>query len=374
MTVRPSIRLAIIGCGRVTETLHLPSLRQVAGVEVVALSDVSAERLNKLADRFHIKERHISYQRLLENDSVDAVAVCVPAHSHVPVALDALSAGKHLFVEKPLALTLDEADLLIDRVKDSRLKAVVGFNLRQHRLIRQARRIIQQGTLGKVQMIRSVLTGYHQDVPEWRMRRMSGGGVLFEQAVHHFDLWHHLLESDVAEVFATSRSGNWDDETATVAARFVDGSLASAVFSERTVARNELELFGTDSSIRVDCYRFNGLEQAALLDQPGGIKNQLKRLRRTLRALPGGISGARNGGDFVDSYRAEWCRFIEAICKDEDVASTLEDGRRALQLALAAVNSLATGRVVNIAPVIEGMEQALGRASIPTAIHNQIPK
>jgi myo-inositol 2-dehydrogenase / D-chiro-inositol 1-dehydrogenase len=79
MIVSPSIRLAIVGCGRVTETLHLPSLRQVASVEVVGLSDIGVEPLNKLADKFHIKERHSSYQALLENASIDAVAVCVPA-------------------------------------------------------------------------------------------------------------------------------------------------------------------------------------------------------------------------------------------------------------------------------------------------------
>ncbi len=374
MIVSPSIRLAIVGCGRVTETLHLPSLRQVAGVEVVGVSDISVERLNKLADQFHIKERHSSYHALLENASIDAVAVCVPAHSHVQIALDALKAGKHLFIEKPLALSLEEADLLINSVKNSRLKATVGFNLRAHRLIQQARQILRQGTLGKIQTVRTVLTGYHQDVPEWRERRFSGGGVLFEQAVHHFDLWRYLLQSEVIEVFATSHSERWDDESATVTARFTDGSLASALFSERALARNELEFFGESRFLRVDCYRFDGLEHVSSLRNPGGIQNHLKDIWRTLRGLPSGVSRLRYGGDFVDSYRAEWCHFIDAIRNDTPTQATLEDGRSALQLTLAAVTSLSTGRVVKIPPVIEVMEQALGRASIPTANHNRIAK
>ncbi|MGH7824568.1 MAG: Gfo/Idh/MocA family protein [Candidatus Binatia bacterium] len=88
---------------------------------------------------------------------------------------------------------------------------MLGFNLRWHRLVRRARETIRRGTLGMIQMIRTVLTSYHENVPEWRRYRTQGGGVLFEQAVHHFDLWRYLLQSEVEEVFATSRSGKWDD-------------------------------------------------------------------------------------------------------------------------------------------------------------------
>jgi myo-inositol 2-dehydrogenase/D-chiro-inositol 1-dehydrogenase len=112
-----------------------PVLAARSRCEVVALSDISFERLNMVADAFHITNRHTNYQQLLEDASIDAIAVCVPAHSHVQVALDALNAGKHLFIEKPLALRLDEADSLINAIKNSDLKATVGFNLRRHRLI-----------------------------------------------------------------------------------------------------------------------------------------------------------------------------------------------------------------------------------------------
>lgn len=239
MTPDKKIRLGIVGCGRVTETLHLPSLQRVPSAEVVALSDVSVQRLNRVADAFHIKSRHTSYQQLLEDASIDAVAVCVPAQSHVQVGLGALKAGKHLFIEKPLALRLDEADLLINFAKNSHLKAAVGFNLRRHRLIQGAHNMLQKGAFGRLRMIRTLLSGYHESVPEWRRRRELGGGVFFEQAVHHFDLWRFLLETEVDEVFALNQSGAWDDESAIVTARMANGMLACAVFSERAIARNE---------------------------------------------------------------------------------------------------------------------------------------
>ena len=350
MIANQNIRCGIVGCGRVTETLHLSSLRRVSGVEVVALSDVSVDRLNRVADAFKIKNRYNHHQQLLEDASIEVVVICVPASSHVQVALDALTAGKHVFIEKPLALRLDEADLLINRCKDSRLKAVVGFNLRRHRLIQAAHEILQRGSLGRLQMIRSVLSGYHESVPEWRKRRELGGGVIFEQAVHHFDLWRFLLETEVDEVFALNQSGAWDDESASITARMANGMMACAIFSERAIARNELDIFGERRCMRVDCYRFDGLQHDSSLDHPGGIRTHLKNIRRTLRALPSGVSQLRYGGDFVDSYRAEWCHFIDAIRNDTPVASTLEDGRSALQVALAAVESVLTGRVVKIDP------------------------
>ena len=103
---RNPIRFGLIGCGRVTETRHLPALQPLEGAEVVALSDISPTRLKEVADVFHIKGRHIDYQQLLSDPSIDAVAVCVPAQFHVEVALAALDAGKHVFWEnsKPFGL------------------------------------------------------------------------------------------------------------------------------------------------------------------------------------------------------------------------------------------------------------------------------
>jgi predicted dehydrogenase len=168
MTANLRIRLGIVGCGRVTETRHLPALRYLKNAEVVALADVSVDRLNKVADLFRVKDRYTDYQRLLSNPSIDTVAVCVPAQFHVEIGLAASDAGKHVFIEKPLALTLKDCDLLTQRAKRSSSKVMVGFNVRWHRLVREARDIVQRGTLGTHQMIRTVLSSYHEDVPQWR--------------------------------------------------------------------------------------------------------------------------------------------------------------------------------------------------------------
>ncbi|MGH7824567.1 MAG: Gfo/Idh/MocA family oxidoreductase [Candidatus Binatia bacterium] len=137
-------------------------------------------------------------------------------------------------------------------------------------------------------------------------------------------------------------------ETATVTARMANGVLACSVFSERTIARNELEIYGESRCMRIDCYRFDGLEHASSLNHPGGLKDRVQSIGRTLRAFPLGVSGLRYGGDFVDSYRTEWRHFIDAIRTNTPVESTLEDGRSALQVALAVVKSISTGQPVKV--------------------------
>jgi myo-inositol 2-dehydrogenase / D-chiro-inositol 1-dehydrogenase len=345
---RSKLRLGFIGCGRVTETRHLPALRRLAGVEVVAAADIKQGQLERVAGLFHIKDRYADYQRLLADRSIDAVAVCVPAEFHVEVSLAALDSGKHLFVEKPLALSLEEADRLIERAGRSSRKVTVGFNMRWHRLVCQAREMIQHGALGPLQLIRSVFTAHHESIPEWRKRRELGGGVLFEIAVHHFDLWRFLLQSEVEEVFAASHSGEWEDEAATVTARMTNGVLATSVFSELTSGSEEVELYGRTGRLRVSCYDFDGLGYFPRAAYSGDLRTRLRQIAHTLRELPRGIRRMGDGGDFIASYRAEWRHFIDCIQRDTKPQCTMEDGRRALQVVLAAIESASSGRPVRI--------------------------
>jgi myo-inositol 2-dehydrogenase / D-chiro-inositol 1-dehydrogenase len=347
----PSVTLGLIGCGWVTEHQHLPALRHLPEAKVVAVADIKPGQLKRVADRFHIERRYSDFWALLKDPDIEAVAVCTPPQVHVEVALAALDTGKHLFIEKPLALGLDEIDRLMEHAKQSPSKVMVGFNLRWHRLVRQAREIIQRGDMGRIEAVRSAFTSglpYDENIPEWRKRRQQGGGVLTEQAVHHFDLWRFLLQSDVEDVFATSRSEPFDDGTATVAARLSNGVLVSAVFSEQTGDNHEVEIYGQAGRLHVSCYFFDGLEYFPASRFPGDLRTRLRKMAQTLKELPPGVFRLRQGGEFAASYRAEWRHFIHSIRHDLPLESTLEDSRRAVQIMLAAVESASLGRPVKV--------------------------
>ncbi len=349
------VRIGIIGCGRASETRHLPALRRVRGGLVVAVADVDATRLGRVADAFRIERRHDDARALLADPELDAVAVCVPARAHAEVALAALEAGKHVLVEKPLAVSAAQAERLAEGARTFSSKVVMGFNMRWHRLVRQAREVIASGRLGPIESMRTAFTSRHLTVPEWRARRELGGGVLFEIAVHHFDLWRFLLGTEVDEVVAVSRSGEWDDETVTVMARLANGIPVTSVFSERTGETNEIEIYGRNGRLRVSCYDYDGFEVVAAEAFPGDARERGRRLVRAVAELPGGVARMRHGGDFLMSYEAEWQHFLDAIQHDRPVECSVEDGRRALDVALAAMASASLGRAVKVADAPRGV-------------------
>ncbi len=344
------VRIGMVGCGRATTVLHLPALQFVPGAKVVALADPNPEALHRTSHQLAVEQCVSDYRALLENPTIEAIAICAPVQFHVEIALAALDAGKHLFIEKPLSLTLEECDRLIDRAAGLPFQIMLGFNTRWHRLTRKARTLFQQGAVGPLEVVRSnLLTNYNKDLPEWRKRRLSGGGVLLEMAMHHFDLWKYVLDEEVEEISAHSRSGTWEDESATVTARLGCGALASATFSECATQTNSMEIYGRDGSLGIDFYRFDGLQTSTTSENSGNIQARIRSLREFVKEFPEAIATNREGGEWRRSYIEEWRHFVGSVRAGGRIECGLKDGRRALAVALAALESAATGKAVTVA-------------------------
>jgi myo-inositol 2-dehydrogenase/D-chiro-inositol 1-dehydrogenase len=345
------VRVGFVGCGAVTQHYHFPALRTLADVAVVAVADLDADRAEAAARLLRVSHRYTDVQGLLGDPAVEAVAVCVPPQWHAEIGLAALDAGKHLFVEKPVTLRLDECDRLIACAAEARRQAMVGFNFRWHRLVRRARAMIRGGALGEPAAIRSVLTaGSHLGAadPGWRRHRSAGGGAFHDMGVHHFDLWRYLTGLDVEEVIAVSRSPAADDGIASVAAAMRGGALASALFSAQTSEANEVEIFGPRGSVRLDCYRYDGLQFLPAGTGPGSVGMRLRRSAASLRELPSVVAHMRTGGELLHMYREEWRHFAAVIRDGAPLECTLDDGRRVLAVSLAAAESAARSRPVRV--------------------------
>lgn len=340
------LRIGIVGLGQVTETFHLPALARLPQARIVAAADVDTGRREAVSRRFGISRQYGDVREVAADPDVEAVAVCVPPWLHVPSALVVLEAGKHLFVEKPLALSLEECDVLIRRARGFPGRILVGFNLRHHRHMRRARDVVRLGAVGPLQTVRSAFTSMARTnprVPRWRTRSGEGGGVLKDLGVHHFDLWRFLTGAEVEEVQAFSRT---EDDATVVSARLSGGILACAVLSQHSALGNEVDIYGQSGVVRISGYRFDGLEVLNSSLQPGDIRTRVRALTGTLRHLPTGLRELRRGGTHVDSYRAEWAHFIDAVRRGFPTECSLEDGRAALAVALAAEESCRTGQPV----------------------------
>jgi predicted dehydrogenase len=345
------VRIGIVGCGRITTLRHLPALRRLEDVEVRALADLDADRLGAAAERFGIARRYADHEALVSDPEIEVVGVCVPAPGHAEVAVAALEASKHLLLEKPVALTLADGERIAAAAARAAGKIVVGFNLRWHRLVARAGGLVEAGAVGRVEAVTTRFTSpfaYREIAQPWRRERALGGGVLYEMAPHHFDLWRLFLGTEIVEVHALSRSTDWDDEGAVVSGRTESGAFVSSFFSQRGPEANELEVSGDKGRLRLSMYRFDSLELTPRDAPIGDLRHRLRGLGETVRELPSGLAAARRGGDFIDSYRREWQHVADVLRRGREAECTLEDGLRALEIMLAAGESATSGQTVSI--------------------------
>lgn len=337
-----AVRLGIIGAGRVTAHHHLPALAATSQVKVVALADVDSARLVPLAAQYDIASQYTDFRALLDRPDVDAVAICTPPQFHAGMAVAALNAGKHVLIEKPLALSLADCDAIIAAASANRVKTTVGFNLRGHRLMRQAHALLDGGILGIVQAARVVYASgfrHREQAPAWRNDMQTGGGVILEVGSHGFDLLRYLLRTEFADIVALHQPREAASSVVTVAARMANDVQVSALLADQTGDALEVDVYGSEGRLHVSGHRFDGLEFYPVSSYPGSLKVRLQRLADTARSLPTGLRVMRQGGDFAGSYQTEWSSFATSILQDRPLTPTLEDGRAALQAALAATSS-----------------------------------
>jgi phthalate 4,5-cis-dihydrodiol dehydrogenase len=228
------VRLGVAGLGRAF-TLMLPTLASHPAVELVAAADPRREARERFAADFGAKA-YESVEALCDDAKVEAVYVATPHEMHARHTALATSRGKHVLVEKPMAVTLAEAQSMIDSARAGKVHLVVGHSHSFDAPILRARAIVESGELGRVRMITALnFTDflYRARRPE-ELDTAAGGGVLFSQAAHQVDIVR-LLGGGLAKSVRTL-TGAWDPARATEGAyaallAFEDGAFASLTYS-----------------------------------------------------------------------------------------------------------------------------------------------
>ena len=194
-----TVKVGIIGCGGIANGKHMPSLKQVEGVQMVAFCDLIVERAEKAAKDFGVPGAKVytDYKELLADESIEVVHVLTPNRSHADISIDALYAGKHVMCEKPMAKTAEDAKRMLDAARETGKKLTIGYQHRQKPSAQYAKRYIDQGSLGEIYYANCYAIR-RRGTPNWGVflnEYEQGGGPIIDIATHSLDLTLYLMNN-----------------------------------------------------------------------------------------------------------------------------------------------------------------------------------
>lgn len=341
--------VGVIGCGAVARRGHLPAYSAVSGVRVKAVADLRLSAARSVAGRFNVPGYFGDYRLLLEDPEIDVVSICTPSQTHVEIALAALRSGKHVFLEKPLALSLSEGREVVAEAERRGLKVCMGHIYRYYPVVREMVRVIGDGTLGRLVSVHgSALT--HFPVGWTRGTWLyHWGGALDDFGPHLFDvlLWLNG-PSRVDTVYAVG--GDFLGSAgfvnyAEILVSFDSGCVATLDISWLTGSYLfKFDVHGTGGHVYVDVFPNHFVEIH-------GTQTPLDDLRsywgRTSSLLRGIVSGKLFGGGMT-YFKPLIEDFVESIRKDTPSPISARDGLRVVALTEAVKMSLTEHRPIKM--------------------------
>ncbi|MGE5592596.1 MAG: Gfo/Idh/MocA family oxidoreductase [Betaproteobacteria bacterium] len=335
------IRFCVIGVGR-AGMVHARNLKAgIPGARLVAVADVDPVSAARAARELELERVHTDYVEAVSDETVDAVCVASPVFTHAQVAVAAAKAGKHVFCEKPMALTLDEADSMIDAAKQARVKLQIGFMRRFDAGFREAKRLIDEGEIGDVVVVRSV--GRGPGLPgDWYLSFERSNGLLAEVNSHDFDTVRWLGRGELSRVYAEAGAFARRDlvekhpgffDSAVVNIRLANGVMGVV---EGTCPDNygydaRAEILGTKGVILVGQVEEGS---SVVCRKDGCVRPVIPSWQRRFR----------------EAYIDEMRHFVECILNGAEPVVSGLDGKKALEGVLAANRSLREGVPVALVP------------------------
>ena len=336
---KATLGCALLGCGKGALLYHLPSLARLPSVELVALADLDGKRLAQAARLAPEAEAFADWRAAIEYPHVQAVVVCLPNGLHAPSSRAALARGLHVYVEKPLATALEDADAVIDVWRTSGCIGMVGLNYRFNDLYRSARATLAGGRLGEL-VVRSVFTIPAAGVPAWKLGRAAGGGALLDLGSHHVDLVGWLLGEPVAEVSARISSQRSEDDTAFVELRLASGLVVHSLFAFGPPSEDRFGLRAGGHARRRSGAPQHRCRPASRRIEQGAAC----RLRPAARCRPLDAYSKRRAPGNEPSHGAALSCFADAVRTAAPARPDLADGRSCLAVLDAAERSARSGR------------------------------
>lgn len=336
------VRIAIVGCGSIA-SMHAVAIGQTPDAALVACYDRVKESALRFSEENKI-QAFDTYEELLASDMVDAVSICTPSGLHTPQAIQAIQAGKHVLVEKPMSLTLEEADRLIEAVDRSHVKVGVISQIRFSPAVVEVRRAIEAGALGKI-------TSGSLQMKYWRSKdyytsgawrgtwALDGGGALMNQGIHGVDIFRYLMGvPKTLTGYARTQIHDIEVEDSAVAIIEFEGGAIGTIEASTACYPGyprRVEICGDKGSIV--------LKEDVIIKWDVDLPCQLpvgEQPENVGSSDPLAISTAGHVRHFIN--------FVNAILRDEPLLADTRIGRLPLEIILSVYESSRTGRSVNM--------------------------
>lgn len=333
------INVAVVGCGFIAQTAHIPNILRIPEAQLISIVDVEPSALNEAGEQFGISERFSDYRDVLKREDIDAVVICTPTSMHSQIAIDAAESGKHVFVEKPIASTSDDADLIINAAKKSAVKLMVGHFSRflPNHII--AKKYIDKGEIGDLLYVKA---------QSETLTIKPDEGILLDYGVHLIDLvcWY-LDYSPIDSVAGLLHSSTEEapDTEVTLIMRFKSGVIGSietfwmANWQSWSAAERSVKILGSKGKIISE---LTGPSLSVYKD--GTVFSRLRGLHKIMpkQAVNPRLPLTQMG------YLKEMEHFIDCIIKDKEPSVSGYQGKKVVKIVEAAVKSNEEGKYVKV--------------------------
>ena len=353
------LRIGIIGCGGIANGKHMPSLKQINEVEMVAFCDIVEERAVEAAKEYGTEDAKVytDYKELLKDETIDIVHVCTPNRSHSFITVDALEAGKHVMCEKPMAKTYDEAKKMLEASKRTGKKLTIGYQNRQCAENLYVKEAVSNDELGEIYFAKAHAIR-RRAVPTWGVflnEYEQGGGPLIDIGTHALDLTLWMMNNykpkmvvgntfrKLADQKNTANAwGDWDPEKFTVE----DAAFGYIVMENGAVVELESSWALNDRHPREATYTLCGTK--AGVDTVDGLWfNSVKHGRQVAEEVSldaGGV--AFYDGKSVSNSVLDMAQWIDSIINDHDPCVLPEQALCVTRILEAIYTSAKTGKPV----------------------------
>ena len=330
--------MGIIGCGWAARDLYEPAFRFLKNGRIVAVMDINESKAKFLKELYGVPRYYTDLDDMLRDKEVEAVVVLTPPHHHLEPVVKSAEAGKHVYCEKPMAPTVQEADRMIEACRRNKVKFMIAFMKRFNKSFRFVKKLIDEDRLGSVFELRArwdnARVGKMSET-QYRLKLISGGGFLQEDGSHPLDIcrwWLGDVEEVNAYVAIIAPDRHETDDMACVTMRHKSGAISTLHITMITHTKGEesYELYGTKGTLIMKwLYHSSRSPEPALIHL---YRNSREVQDLTLSSSWNPLQELRDNWQ----YLRELEHFCECILHDKEPYCTGEDGRAVVEIVNAA--------------------------------------